>query len=236
MTLMRATPGLLVSVRSAAEARAALDGGADLIDVKDPTRGPLGAADRDVIEGVVRAVGGRVPVSAALGEWADYSGCDVPSGVTYVKWGLARLPECRSTDLWDMRRAALGGIPVLVAYADHRRAESPSPETVVDAACRFRFPVVLFDTAMKDGSTLLDWLTLPVLARMRFRLADFGIKIAVAGSLGADGIRALAPLAPDWFAVRGAACVGGRAGRVSAELVRQLRTIIHTNYVAADAG
>src|SRR5205085_11196960 len=37
-------PKLLVSVRSAAEATLALRGGADWIDVKDPTRGSLGAA------------------------------------------------------------------------------------------------------------------------------------------------------------------------------------------------
>ena len=38
----RPAPGLLVSVRSAAEAATALAGGADLIDVKEPSRGPLG--------------------------------------------------------------------------------------------------------------------------------------------------------------------------------------------------
>src|SRR5947209_8028398 len=42
-------PGLLVSVRSAAEARAALDGGAALIDIKEPARGPLGRADDGVM-------------------------------------------------------------------------------------------------------------------------------------------------------------------------------------------
>jgi len=36
------TPGLLVSVRSADEVDDALAGGADLIDVKEPSRGALG--------------------------------------------------------------------------------------------------------------------------------------------------------------------------------------------------
>ena len=65
---MSVTPRLLVSVRDAAEAEAALAGGADLIDVKEPSRGPLGRADAGVIRYVVKAVGGRAPVSAALGE------------------------------------------------------------------------------------------------------------------------------------------------------------------------
>ena len=42
---MSAPRDYLVSVRSPEEALAALEGGADLIDVKEPSRGPLGAAD-----------------------------------------------------------------------------------------------------------------------------------------------------------------------------------------------
>ena len=61
-------PRLLVSVRDAAEAAAALAGGAALIDVKEPARGSLGRADAATIAAVVAAVGGRVPVSVALGE------------------------------------------------------------------------------------------------------------------------------------------------------------------------
>src|SRR5262245_44632800 len=82
-------PGLLVSVRSAEEAEAALAGSADLIDVKEPSRGSLGRADEATIAAVMRAVGGRRPVSAALGELRDDpSPCSIP-GLTYVKWGLA---------------------------------------------------------------------------------------------------------------------------------------------------
>jgi uncharacterized protein (UPF0264 family) len=65
---------LLVSVRSAAEAEAALAGGAALIDVKEPARGSLGRADEAVIRAVLGAVAGRRPVSAALGELAEKKG------------------------------------------------------------------------------------------------------------------------------------------------------------------
>ena len=59
-------PGLLVSVRSAAEAMEALAGGADMIDVKEPKRGSLGVADMSTIAEVVRTVGKRAMVTAAL--------------------------------------------------------------------------------------------------------------------------------------------------------------------------
>ena len=60
--------GLLVSVRDAVEAAAALDGGADIIDVKEPRHGPLGAADPEAIAAVARVVGTSRPWTMACGE------------------------------------------------------------------------------------------------------------------------------------------------------------------------
>jgi uncharacterized protein (UPF0264 family) len=62
---------LLVSVVSAGEARLALAGGADIIDVKDPGEGALGAPAPDVLTEVVRVVGSAAPVSVALGDMPD---------------------------------------------------------------------------------------------------------------------------------------------------------------------
>ena len=65
------SPGLLVSVRNVTEALTALEAGADVIDVKEPTRGSLGAADSATLAAIAQAVGGRAPVTAALGELTD---------------------------------------------------------------------------------------------------------------------------------------------------------------------
>lgn len=88
--------GLLVSVRDAGEATAALAGGADLIDVKEPLAGSLGAASPDAVAGVVQAVAGRRPTSIALGElrdnasWSSYAARLTPSILPkFVKFGLA---------------------------------------------------------------------------------------------------------------------------------------------------
>ena len=70
---------LLVSVRSAEEAEAALHGGAALIDVKEPRRGALGRASDGILADVVRTVAGRRPVSAALGELLNTFGEVLPS-------------------------------------------------------------------------------------------------------------------------------------------------------------
>ena len=105
------TPGLLVSVRSALESLEALAGGADVIDVKDPENGSLGAASAETIASVVAAVGGSAPVTAALGELRDSDGSaafrPVP-GVTLYKLGLAGADGSSWRDaLLEWRDAAL---------------------------------------------------------------------------------------------------------------------------------
>jgi uncharacterized protein (UPF0264 family) len=222
-------------VRSADEARAALAGGADLIDVKEPTRGPLGQADPDVIRGVIAAVRGRAPASAALGEWSDWDGKLLPPGLEYVKWGMARQKAGDPRPASEIRSVCCGPAPVLVAYADHRRADSPEPEWLAVSAIRLQFRAFLIDTAIKDGSALLDWIEPARLAGIRSRLADAGVAVALAGSLDEPSIRALAPLFPDWFAVRGAACAGGRLGAVCPFRVRRLREVIGDGH-RANAG
>ena len=58
---------LLVSVVSGEEAQRALTGGADIIDVKDPGEGALGAPAPRVLSDVVRAVGDERPGERGAG-------------------------------------------------------------------------------------------------------------------------------------------------------------------------
>jgi uncharacterized protein (UPF0264 family) len=224
-------PGLLVSVRSAAEALAALAGGAALIDVKEPDHGPLGRASDTTIAEVLAAVAGRRPVSAALGELCDDPGRPVPQGMSYVKWGLAACgPNWRHR---LARRDAAGACVVAVAYADWQCARAPAIDDVFAFAAEQPGGVLLLDTHCKNAPprggprpTLLDWLPLAEIASLRARCRAAGVRIALAGSLSMAEIATLVPLRPDWFAVRGAACAGGRGGTVDAARVRALVGLI----------
>ena len=59
---------LLVSVRSAAEVAAAVAGGADIVDAKEPTRGLARRGERPVLREIARCVPAGMPFSIALGE------------------------------------------------------------------------------------------------------------------------------------------------------------------------
>jgi (5-formylfuran-3-yl)methyl phosphate synthase len=222
---------LLVSVRSAAEAEAALAGGAALIDVKEPSRGPLGRADDETIAQVLWAVAGRAPVSAALGEWREPGAQSWPGvlgDLAYLKWGLS---GCGGMVAWQdtlrvVARYLAGRHPDLgvaaVAYADWRQARAPSPEEVCAWACAQGRGAFLLDTWGKDGRTLLDWVSVAEVSAWCTRCRAAGVRVALAGSLGPEQVGALLPAGPDWFAVRGAACEGGRAGTISTGRVHSL--------------
>src|SRR3954453_5914115 len=59
---------MLASVTGPREAEVALGAGADIIDLKDPARGALGAVAVGVIRDTVGVIAGRRPVSAVTGD------------------------------------------------------------------------------------------------------------------------------------------------------------------------
>ena len=220
--------GLLVSVRDADEARSALAGGADLLDVKEPRRGALGAAEPRVWREVLEVCRGQAPTSAALGELheAERAG-DLRDleGFNYAKIGLA---GCAHVADWPARWARLlarlprSVAPVAVVYADWPFCESPSPGQVIPVAAAQACQAILFDTWDKQRGNLLDHLSLSTLAAWQASARFHGMRVALAGSLDARSIRRVWSLGADYLAVRGAACKGVRTARIDGGCVRQL--------------
>ncbi len=219
---------LLVSVRSASEARAAVEGGAGFIDVKEPARGPLGRADYRVWAEVLAAVPPGTPVSVALGELDEWDENDRPDpsrfqGFAFRKLGLAGTGTGSGwAESWSRLRRRFGEGPswVAVAYADWRLADAPPPDHVVDAALACDDCAgVLVDTWDKSRPSPVDlsWLKWFDRARSGGRLT------ALAGGLDAPAIARLASLRPDVVAVRGAACSrGDREAEVDPARVAEL--------------
>src|SRR5439155_1522651 len=131
---------LLISVAGPAEARAALHGGADVIDAKDPRRGALGPVSVPRLAAIRAAVAGARPLSAAVGDaTSEYAVAEsvaaaLSVGVAFVKLGLAGVTsEARADRLAGAARRALETAVVtrlvLVAYADWRSATSSWPRS-----------------------------------------------------------------------------------------------------------
>jgi uncharacterized protein (UPF0264 family) len=225
---------LLVSVVDAAEARAAAAAGADIVDVKNPAEGSLGAPAPAVIAGVRAAVPAELPVSAAIGDVPNLPGTAAlaalgaaRSGATFVKvglWGVSTEDDAVSL-LRAVRDAVPGTGVVAAAYADARRVpHTPlAPELLPRVASAADVAVCLLDTAVKDGLGLLEWLSPDALASLVAEAHDAGLQMALAGALRAEDLPPVRDAGADIAGVRSAACGDGRrSGPLDAARVRAL--------------
>jgi uncharacterized protein (UPF0264 family) len=231
--------GLLVSVRDAAEARLAVEAGVDLVDIKEPRRGALGRADDSTIRQIVAAVGGQagtlcVPISVALGELVELApAAALPDwdGIRFAKIGLA---GCGPAADWPARwGATFARMPVdvgrvAVVYADWQAARAPQPDEILRVARRLNCSAALVDTFDKRGGGLVDLWTLEQIESFIARARELGLLAVVAGGLNGANIPAIASLAPDYVAVRGAACAGERSGSLSRLRVEELVELVRS--------
>jgi uncharacterized protein (UPF0264 family) len=213
---------LLVSVIDAAEARLAVAGGVDIVDVKNPAEGALGAPAPGVLAAVRDALPAELALSAALGDLPCLPGTAAlaalgaaRSGAAYVKlglWGAATQADAVAV-LRAAREAVEGEAAVVaVAYADADRVASRplAPRDLVAVARQAGASGCLVDTAIKDGTGLLQWLDAGALADLVAEGHDAGLEVALAGELRADDLPAIRATGADIAGVRSAACRDGR--------------------------
>jgi uncharacterized protein (UPF0264 family) len=229
---------LLVSVVDAAEARLAAEAGADIVDVKNPSEGSLGAPAPAVIEQVRAAVSPDVPVSAAIGDMPNLPGTAAlaalgaaHSGAQFVKVGLFGVST--QADAIELMRTVREAVPhaivVAAAYADARRmAHQPlASDLLPRVAHASGAAVCLLDTAIKDGRGLFDWLTPDELATFVAEAHALGLEAALAGALRAEDLAAVRESGADIAGVRSAACLDGvRSGSLDPARVRELRQLV----------
>ncbi len=220
---------LLVSVVSAEEARRAVAGGADIVDVKDPREGALGAPSPRVVSEVVAAVGGAAPVSVALGDLpalphtaALAARGAVACGAQFVKVGLRGV--CEVDGAVAVMSAVLDAVGdqvgvIAVAYADAGALDPPalSPAWLPLVIERTGIAGALVDTFVKDGRGLYGWLSEAELTGFVARTRAAGGTFGVAGQLRLGDLRRTDA---DIVGVRSAVCRGGdRSSEIALELV-----------------
>jgi len=174
------------------------------------------------VNAIVRAVNGRAPVSAALGELADlttagdamsrvmFAGVANPTALHFVKAGLANAANDWRERWRRLREAASPASLIAVAYADAARVHAPTFDEVVRFAIDESAAGLLADTAIKDGRGLFDWLdeaTLRLIVRTfidsyphaQAFIAHYNVHTPMLGLVGANE-----PLTfpPDWFEKR----------------------------------
>lgn len=213
---------ILVSPVSLEEARVVADLGTDIIDIKNPAEGSLGAQPPWVIQEIAECMNLRgVQVSATLGDLPFK-----PGTAALAAFGMAHLPVdyikagLHGTRNADEARAMLDALMAAVrlvrpnvsvvaaGYADYRRFDGLSPSDLLRAATATRCPVVMLDTAIKDGNSLFDAMSYDEIESFVQAARRENLQVALAGSLGLPHLPELHMLSPDILGVRGAMCMG----------------------------
>lgn len=228
---------LLISPQNLKEAEEAIAGGADIIDVKNPKEGTLGANYPWVIKQIREATPENLEVSCTLGEAPNLPGSislaalgAASLGVNYVKVGLSGIKTLHDATslLENVNRAVKDFNPkikvVATGYADAQRAQSIDPLLVPQAAFEAKVDAAMIDTAVKDGKSLFDLLTIEKLQEFVDLAHKHSLAAALAGSLRKEDLPKIYFLGADIAGLRGAACTNSNriTGQITKEKVNEL--------------
>jgi len=242
---------LLISPIDEEEALEAIKGGADIIDVKNPKEGPLGASFPWTIKRIREIAPNPIEVSCTLGDMPNLPGSvslaatgAVALGVDYVKVSLLAL-QSEKDAVYLMQNVVKAvksiekNVKVVVAgFADAKRAHSISPLLIPKIASLAECDFAMVDTAIKDEKNLLDFFNAKQLETFIDETHGYGLKVALAGSLQIEHLPLLSIMGVDIAGLRGAACtekdrVNGRVKKQKVEELVQAAKMSERNLVAS---
>lgn len=200
---------MLASVQNRQEAEIVFQSGADIIDMKDPANGALGAVDLSKVLEVKDFISGRRPISAACGDLPMHPetiGRTVKefaaAGLDYIKIGLfpsGPLEACVTA----LQPLALHNKLIAVVFADNWSGYS---QNLFETLAGGGFHGVMIDTADKSKGRLLNHLSPDQIGKFVRNGQSNGLMVGVAGSLEAPDISRLLTYDPDFMGFRGALC------------------------------
>jgi (5-formylfuran-3-yl)methyl phosphate synthase len=218
---------LLVSPSTIDEAKRS--SAADIIDVKKPSEGSLGANFPWVIR-EIKTLSDK-PLSAAIGDF-DYKpgGAALAAygaacaGADYVKIGLAFDGQEKARDvIGAVVKAVKDEFPqkyvVIAAYSDYQRMHSISPFEMAPLAADCGADVAMVDTGIKDRQSTFAFMNEDTLRSFTRTNKNLGLRTAVAGALKFEDIEALKRINPDIIGVRGMVCGGDRNATIREDLI-----------------
>lgn len=223
------TTRMLASVTTIDEAVLVQEAGADIIDLKEPANGALGALDESKIRAIVSSLNGNRAISATIGD-LPYCPQQIKTalkktanfGVDIVKVGV--FGDAGDDEVLEVLcgQAHCGTRIVLVLFAenfnghiDYRRLAGAGIHGV------------MLDTCDKASGSLRQKLSDEVLARFVQQAAAAGLMTGLAGSLTLDDIAPLLINEPDYLGFRGALCrQRQRTNMIDKEAVDKVRSMI----------
>ena len=198
---------MLASVNSVAEALLVLDAAVDIIDLKQPALGALGALAIADVKRIVAAIEDRCPVSATIGDLPmqpdpvfDAVSAMAETGVDYIKIGF--FPG----DDWPGTVKKLSGLSQNHALIAVLFADAQPDLSIMVLLKEAGFTGVMLDTMNKRQGSLTQVMAAAELARFVAQAKALQLLCGLAGSLRLADIPELLALNADYLGFRGALC------------------------------
>ena len=226
---------LMVSVQDLYEAKQALKGGADIVDVKNLQEALVGSAHPSVVKEIRDEVPSAHHASVTLGVVPDQIGtvsmAVYAAGIldaTSVKVGfMVREYNVALETLLAAKEALTGTQTKLIGslFADNLLYDGGiDPDLMVKLASEGQCDGFLIDTLVKDGRNLFDFIPEERLKEMVLEGKELGMSTALSGHLKMSDLDELSRVNPDIVGVRGAVCQkGDRDSRVHWESVSEFK-------------
>lgn len=199
--------GMLASVNGLEEALQILAYDIDIIDLKQPAEGALGALSTADVTMIVEAVAGRKTVSATVGDLPMQSERLCPAvqamaatGVDYVKIGFFPGGD-HNACIDDLSQFCDDYALIAVLFADCELDLS-----ILHALKKAGFHGVMLDTMDKDKGSLTEILSFFQINQFLREAKQLDLLSGLAGSLKREDIASLLPLNADYLGFRGALC------------------------------
>lgn len=218
--------GMLASINSLEEALQIQSLDIDIIDLKNPAQGALGALPIHTVKQIVTILGPEKTISATVGDLPMQKGIILEAvqnmektAVDYIKIGFFPGGDNKAiiNVLGDFIQSSQAKL-IAVLMADLQADFSLLP-TLSDAG----FAGVMLDTANKNAGSLTDILSLGQLQKFVTLARQNNLLTGLAGSLRPWHIDDLLALKPDYLGFRGALCQQHqRTSQLDPLLIRQI--------------
>ncbi|WP_150048053.1 (5-formylfuran-3-yl)methyl phosphate synthase [Methylomonas rhizoryzae] len=227
--------GMLASVNSLDEALLVAPLGVDIIDLKQPAHGALGALPVAEVARIVTGLPAACVVSATVGDLPMEPAVLLPAvqamaetGVDFIKIGFFPGGD------WQACLTALSAVTerrialVAVLFADSQ------PDFGIIAQLRQAgFRGVMLDTADKRHGSLTEAMDFAALQKFTEIARNYHLLTGLAGSLKVSDISNLLPLQADYLGFRGALCLSDcRTESVDASKVIEIKSLLPSFYRA----
>lgn len=198
---------LLISVKNLEESRIARYANADVIDLKDPSVGALGALDVTVVSQIVQDVNGRVLLSATVGEGHATIDALIHDIALYASLGVD-VVKIAVSDLFQqvdfvsaIKKLTTQEIKIVAVFF----ANEPLDFSLLSKLKNSGFYGAMLDTQLKETS-LLELQTTETLEKFISDCKQHMIISGLAGSVDKTHIDQLLMLNPNFIGMRGGVC------------------------------